>query len=663
MTYRLPLTLRVTDGESLLSMLNRAAHLLDVTLDELIRMIGAASGSKRERITHIEREALTPAEQAALATALHLPVQRIAAGTVEHFEGRALMLSTGKRRVAHFTLWSEPDRGAVCPDCLREGSGRQLLWRLAWTTVCDRHQRLLIDTCPYCQRRIPVFSTTHATHPDTCGAGSAGDRCKFDLRLTSGETLDPAHPISTMATRLRILIAREPRNERVRDELNDYRAVAVGLLNACDERELQHRAHLDATDLSGLWSRGARVGAAPPAETLFTAALLAAADQILHNPDKQARSALIRPLLSDSAARSADRTPFAQLRAYRPFSHRFATLAIHALDGELSTVDRLRYRSPTYAPLQPDNGSQQAAEHAARYTPQLFWPELTYQLAHAADGDADTYRSTLSTAYALIGRTQRSVPTVQASLGWGDDIAPRFRAAVLGDATRVEATIRWLCELRGSMNPDVQAIDYNQRRQLDLSNALPDPTWDALADLLGWPRGASIRRRCVNWLVGRTLTGQSRPQGLLPPTAAQYTSFLLSIRAENATVLNSLAARLVRSLRRGEPPSVRPVLGNTQQASLLHDQTFDRDRRLLDAALDRRPDSTLASLRSELHVSNVQLRLLLEHRTDAVDAHLVDPWGPLGASRLRPRNLADEAKSTRARSQQMESTSASVTES
>lgn len=662
MNYRLPLTLHVTDGESVLSMLNRTAHLLNVTLDELICMVGAASGNKRQRIAHIEREALTLAEQAALATALHLPSERIAAGTVEHFENRALMLSSRRRTVAHFTLWSEPDRGAVCPDCLREGAGRQLLWRLAWTTICDRHQRLLIDTCPYCQHRIPVFSSIHASQPDACGAGPAAERCEFDLRFTSGEAIDPAHPVSVMADRLRALITREPRDERVRDELNDYRAIAVGLLNACDDRELQHRAHLNATDLSGLWSRGTRVGAAPPAETLFTAALLTAADRILHNPDRSARSALIRPLLSDSVARSADHTPFAQLRAYRPFSHRFATLAIHALDRDLSTVDRLRYRSPTQAPLQPDEHSQQAAERAARFTPQLFWPELTYQLAYAAEGDADTYRATLSTAFALIGRTQRSVPAAQEALGWDHDEAPQFRAAILGNATRTEATIRWLCELRGHLNPDLHAINYDRRRRVDFADALPDSTWNALAHRLGWPRGASSRRRCVHWFIGRMLSGQARPDGLPQPAASDYTSFLLSLRTEHATVLNALVARLMRTLQTGEPPATRPELAENQQASLLTDPTIETDRHLLDEVLTCRPDSTLSSLRSEMRVSNVQLRLLLEHRTNAVDALLADTYGPFGASKLHCRREV-RAGTVKATSTPVADEQAAVTES
>jgi hypothetical protein len=645
MSYRLPLTLPITVGESVLSMLNRTAHLLDCSLDEILRITEAASGDKRQRIEHVESEALSDAETTNIATALAIPRHAVAAGTVAVYQDRALRLTTPKRRVAHFTLWSEPDRGAVCPDCIREGRGRQISWRIAWTVVCDRHDRLLLDTCPYCQNRIPINSPAHTLNPNACGADADGSACTFDLSLTSGEHVNPSHSLARSAAFIRRLIAKEPHDDVVRDELNDYRAAAVGLLRACEPEELQQRAHLTETSLSGLWHKPLRVGAAPPADTLFTGALLTAAHEILRHPDGQHRIALIRPLLQDQSARSPDRTPSAQLRSYGPFSQRFERLALHALDRDLGVIDRLRYRSPTNEPQRPNDRTQRDAENIARRTPQLFWPEQAFILADHASGDADTFRAALSTAYAMIGRTDRTVAVVHEELGWQEPHAPQFRGHLLGDDTRTEATIRWLCELRGdiSVNADLQAVNYAKRRRYDLSRLLPDSTWEPLTARLHWRSDGIRKRHCTRWYLARLLTGQSRPNGITAPSAAEYTAFLLTLQPPEVVVLNSVAQHLVTATGVAEPTLARPQPQAGQRMSVLASSRWDRCRVALTDALTDRARHSLVDLRRHIGVSAVQLRLLLEFRIDDTDSALTrDEWA-LG----RFPNLARAPRSRR----------------
>ncbi|MFJ4295676.1 TniQ family protein [Curtobacterium sp. NPDC089689] len=635
MTYRLPLRLPVSDGESVLSMLNRTAHLLDRTLDDIIRITGASTArDKPKRLAHLERSALTESERLGIASALAISPEQVAAGTVERFHNRGLVLAKRGSRVTHFTLWSEPDRGAVCPDCLRQRTGRQIEWRLAWTFLCHRHGRLLIDTCPYCQQRIPINSPGHALNPNACGADSGDGACTFDLTMTSGERVDESHPIAVTAHRLRQLITSDRDDQIVSDEINDYRAVAVGLLNACDEPELRARAHLTDTAISGLWRKSERAGAAPPAETLFTATVLTGADRILHSADSRERQALIAPLLMDSAARAADRTPFAQLRAYWPYSQRFERLALQVLDRNLGTVDRLRYRSPTQGATQPDRFSQGDSNRIAGQTPQLFWPQLAYLLAANADGDADTYRAALSTAYVLIGRTDRSVAAVHTLLGWPEGHAPQFRGALLGEATPREATIRWLCELRGD-SPFHAApflVDYRRRRAVDMRPKLTDALWLSLCRALDWPPSTPLRRRCVAWFIGRRITGLARPTVDVPPTAAQYTAFLLGLRVDHAIVLNSFAQYIVNAMKVPGPALAQPPLRPRHLATMLEESRWNNDRLRLDALLQQQPSNTLSHLEGALGISSVRLRLLLEHRTDAVDEQLV-----ANRSFLRPR--------------------------
>lgn len=59
----------------------------------------------------------------------------------------------------------------VCTECLRESGYTRRIWDLAPVTVCPVHKRLLLDSCPQCQKRISW------NRP-----GISLCRCKFDWR-------------------------------------------------------------------------------------------------------------------------------------------------------------------------------------------------------------------------------------------------------------------------------------------------------------------------------------------------------------------------------------------------------------------------------------------------------------------------------------------------
>lgn len=67
-----------------------------------------------------------------------------------------------------------PDRSKVCPDCLKEFAYCRGVWDMMLTTACPLHNKVLIDECPNCRRRIPYIRK----HISLCS-------CGYDFRSVS----------------------------------------------------------------------------------------------------------------------------------------------------------------------------------------------------------------------------------------------------------------------------------------------------------------------------------------------------------------------------------------------------------------------------------------------------------------------------------------------
>jgi hypothetical protein len=67
----------------------------------------------------------------------------------------------------------------ICPACLRESNYCRKLWDLLVITVCPRHQGLLSDRCPHCERRM----SWNRKQLSLC-------RCGYDLRQTPTPRLE-----------------------------------------------------------------------------------------------------------------------------------------------------------------------------------------------------------------------------------------------------------------------------------------------------------------------------------------------------------------------------------------------------------------------------------------------------------------------------------------
>lgn len=72
-----------------------------------------------------------------------------------------------------------PDRPKVCPDCLKEFGYCRAAWDIMLVTACPLHNKLLIDECPQCRRRLP-YIRNRISH---CS-------CNYDFRSAQASSLE-----------------------------------------------------------------------------------------------------------------------------------------------------------------------------------------------------------------------------------------------------------------------------------------------------------------------------------------------------------------------------------------------------------------------------------------------------------------------------------------
>jgi hypothetical protein len=101
---------------------------------------------------------------------------------VNHSDGVALHSYQGQAIPQHTIRQGYPK---ICPDCLSEASYCRRIWELSFITICLKHERLLIDECPSCNKRISLFRK----HVGTCS-------CQFHWRDS------PALPVKEPELRL-----------------------------------------------------------------------------------------------------------------------------------------------------------------------------------------------------------------------------------------------------------------------------------------------------------------------------------------------------------------------------------------------------------------------------------------------------------------------------
>lgn len=539
---RLQYVVRPVPGESLLSLVTRLAWTQRTTIPAVIgAMLIGQNLSAVARIRLISAGWLSDDEIRRAADALGVAPEQLRTMILQSLEGRALRLNVKEKSIARHTLWSHPTRTTICPDCLSEDRGaRQLSWRTVFHFLCLRHNRMLIDTCPQCQSSIPAIGRQlgKLTAPWTCAAPiekkwksdkRRHERCQFDLRQTAGEQVDPHHPVTRCQQALHELIYGPTPTTDVWADLTTYRALGIGLLSGCDSNELEQRAGLPRGITGGLWSPNkARRGTQTPDDTLHIAATFTAAHAIM-TATKTDRFLLLKPLLDAAAATLVDTTPTARVRIWGTHASRFDDITLPVLDGDMRTVDRLRFRSPSVLPQVPTQRTDLLAQQRSRFIPQSIWPEAAMLHADAAV-DLDVLREAMSVGALLPGISSSSMEELWAAMGHGSAVHPKFRGALFGEGRRRDAVLSLLCEIaRGVDAGGRPRVDWARRRRIDYAELLPERTWALIAHHADVPPGGSARRLVAQHFLASRIAGTRRPYGVPVPSAAHRSSFLLGL--------------------------------------------------------------------------------------------------------------------------------------
>jgi hypothetical protein len=144
-----PIAPRPEDDELLSSWQGRVACRYDLIHDDLSRWLGVLGDNRRAGFA--ERDFMPPAEAVQTwAAACRVPEDRV----------QDLVLCSCPRSLSWY-VWGEGRAPAafqrpICPACLDDdvAAGRdhhlRRSWALVETIVCDRHHRMLEETCPHC---------------------------------------------------------------------------------------------------------------------------------------------------------------------------------------------------------------------------------------------------------------------------------------------------------------------------------------------------------------------------------------------------------------------------------------------------------------------------------------------------------------------------------
>lgn len=169
----LPIRPEPHPGETLASYLNRAAAQLRVSPQALLVRTGLFddSDSRRPRYVAGWTTALTSQHLQRVSQVLRLSPSTVSGMLLSRYHGIAIDTSelrlgeeaTPERRWLPYWVYS--NGSPVCPQCLGESGGAwRLAWKLRWSFACTMHGRLLVDTCPSCERRPSLERGTRSTH-------------------------------------------------------------------------------------------------------------------------------------------------------------------------------------------------------------------------------------------------------------------------------------------------------------------------------------------------------------------------------------------------------------------------------------------------------------------------------------------------------------------
>jgi hypothetical protein len=556
----LPLRLSPLPGEPLDSWLEAYCRRLDVTTGMLLAALGLRTHPQELHGLPDYTVWLHPAEARRLADAAGVEVARLHAMTLRHYDGHVLRVDQPSRAVGRSAWWARSRGSRYCPTCLSERDGRWLLrWRLSWVFACTAHGLLLHDSCPACGHIPRRIATSHSSRrpAGTC-PGTADRPCGADLRTIDPLRLPADDPLLATQDWINTLLSAV--ESRTTTELSatpavvfgDLRVVGCWLLRYALEEDFDlfgahvQRAWQAHHARAAIWS-----GAAPPAAAALIGATATRAAALLIGDDQEAIDQL-GALLRRGPNRRQVRPPGMALEQWRQLSDPVKGRFLRALDPDLGTVDRIRYRSMTPTARAPATGSDPPAVARAQHIPQQLWPGWTIRLLPTSRLRADRFRAAIAACLLLPGHPMRNLNQITAHL---HPYLRRRVATTLRDlqADGHQQVLVAVCQLADYLDHHGSPIDYHHRRATIGPATISETEWQQLCYQAGAHPGRPRRHLDAQRYLYQLLSGadlNDPSHALAFRSATDRTTYLAFTTWLPMPVRQTLTDHAVRHLQR-----------------------------------------------------------------------------------------------------------------
>ncbi|MFI8423753.1 TniQ family protein [Streptomyces sp. NPDC085479] len=585
-------------GEALDSWLEAVAARLSCPFTDVLSALGLPNRDPAAAALVLPRwtTLATPGELAAITEAAGVPVDVLAAMTLQPYDGHAVVIVPEQRRVHRQLLWGRPG-SRFCPACLEETGGRwQVTWRLGWTFACTRHHVLLADRCPACLRtpRLRSHPRREVPRPGLCssaapGGGPRPGRCHHPLAdtpvtaLAPGEALEKTQGLIDMALAAPDQVVHWPLYGRggvtLRLALRDVKSLGALVLNHATTADLHPLAPAEVLDrleryrTNPLSLRSQRHPDTrrsdvhsyfAPDDAAATAVAITAALRILCAADIPAAADAARWLTERVAASGRPLYPAGVVSVGGTLSPALEAALRCSRESQIMPVYRLRHRTAIHSTRAPANHDARAS-----MLPAGLWPEWALRLSPRHPNGRPVAKRTdelLAVACLLVGNTT-SIQT--ATRLTGTNVTSHNVSTLLAEITRrsdCTDVLHALLLLADHLDQHGAPIDYARRRALFTKQThFIDPRcWRDLQRRLRSNHHPDVAH-AQRWIF-HTLTG-SPPHlahpGLAPAAGAprqQYQRFRWRILPAEADLLTHTAQALLDEHGISEPLRWTPRL-------------------------------------------------------------------------------------------------------
>lgn len=569
--------------ESLDSYIEHLSELQVCTPRQLLSM--SSADPKVEVGTPLARRA-PEAALVRLSDLTGLTIHQLTEATTVRFAYAGLQTKTGTGRAGDDT-WSFAGHVGYCPECLHEDDLRwNIWWYLRWTSICERHDGLLLDQCPSCHRPPRSGASFHPRrvgHPTTLRRiQSCDDACSSErmaqapsVPLDSGSHAVIQHRWLTNAIKQRgaqcpyadgqylsaATILRDL-TILVRHALQEIDPVDQRIPGAQDP-ELPHFSTSWLMDAESHYSQSLR----QVPRSIFLVAQTAAVDILRTKWSATTCESWITP------SRAATLAGVLKRRPREPVSNALVRVVDlhrgvnHFRPGTLHFDNRGRRRTQqAYRTFMI--GSSRSID--AKAIPASIWPVVAQNVPPLPPHTHRVFPQLAPMALALVGR-QMNLKTVAPIFGL--EISAVALGAALSNMIVHEhgrETYIFLMTLHEHLRANPPPIDYRRRRSL-----WPRPTdigRNHMRELA--TRGDAYLTEAFRWkatrFVWQLLTGNdplfTRGSELLHgPAAYSYRGFVRNMPLELQQAAGEVAQKLLLHHRIGEPVTYSPnYLGDGQ---------------------------------------------------------------------------------------------------